>query len=189
MSGTETEPEPTGELPVASSARRDPRGSQTTPTLARDQPTLGGRPGGTHYFIQRSKQMSFSTSIPRTVTLGRSHPLVVIVTVAAFIVASTWAITSSGTDPARQPPRPSAHSQALVLRSLATQQRQYVTGIASLSLAQLSAAFGTLRYHVDPALTSLTPKQRRYVRAITSMSYAQLAAAFGGSQATTGDVR
>lgn len=133
--------------------------------------------------------MSPYTSIPRTARLGRPHPVVVIVAVAALIVASTWAITSYGTDPARQPPQPSAHSQALVPRPLTTQQRQYVTAIASLSLAQLSAPFGTLRYHVDPALTSLTPKQRRYVRAIASMSYAQLAAAFGGTQATTGRVR
>jgi hypothetical protein len=113
--------------------------------------------------------MSFSTSIPRNVRFGRFHPLVVIVAVAVLIVASTWAITSYGTDPAREPPRPSAHSEALVLRSLTTQQRQYVTAIASLSLTQLSAAFGTLRHHVDPAMTSLTPKQRRYVRAIASM--------------------
>ena len=55
--------------------------------------------------------MSFSTSIPRTVTSERSHPLVVIVTVAAFIVASTWAITSSGTDP-----RVSRRGQALTAK-------------------------------------------------------------------------
>ena len=89
--------------------------------------------------------MSVSTSIPRTVRFGRSHPFVVIVAVAVLIVTSTWAVTSYGTDPARQPPQPSAHSEALVLRSLTTQQRQYVTAIASLSPAQLSAAFGTDR--------------------------------------------
>lgn len=89
--------------------------------------------------------MSVSTSIPRTVRLGRSHPLVVIVAIAVIIVASTWAVTSHVTDPARKPPRPSAQSEASVLRSLTPQERRYVTAIASLSPAQLSAAFGTDR--------------------------------------------
>jgi hypothetical protein len=69
---------------------------------------------------------------------------------------------------------------ASALPSLSSQERQYVTGVASLSDAQLAAAFGARRISDDDqALASLTPKQRRYVRAIASMSYEQLAAAFG----------
>ena len=124
--------------------------------------------------------MSISTSIPRTVRLGRSRPFVVIAAVAVIIMASTWAITSHVTDPARKPPQPSAQSEAPVLQSLAPQERQYVTAIASLSSAQLSAAFGTGRVSgADSTLASLTPQDRRYVQAIAAMSYVRLAAAFG----------
>jgi hypothetical protein len=77
--------------------------------------------------------------------------------------------------------RPTVSTDASVLRSLTPTQRQYVTGIASLTPEQLRAAFGTDRVSgADPDLTSLTPRERRYVRSIASMSYVQLAADYGG---------
>jgi hypothetical protein len=123
--------------------------------------------------------MSISTSIPRSARPGRSHPLR-LVAVAAVIAAAAWWSASQLVGSGGRPSRPTVSTDASVLRSLSPQERQYVTGIASLSDAQLAAAFGADRISgVDPTLTSLRPNERRYVRAIASMSYEQLAAAFG----------
>jgi hypothetical protein len=134
--------------------------------------------------------MSVSESIPRAIRLGRSRPLVLIITVAALIALAAWAITSSVTGSPSKRPRASASGEAAVLWSLSAPHRQYVTAIASLNPATLAAAFGTDRTpSVDPALAKLTPAQRRYVQAIAAMSYRQLAAAFGTSRATAAGVR
>jgi hypothetical protein len=125
----------------------------------------------------RSNKMSISTSIPRTTRLGPSRRLILIAAVAALLAVAAWAITSpSGGHAVRQ----GTTNETSVLRSLTPRERQYVTGIASLSPAQLSAAFGTDRVpSVDSILASLTAEQRRYVRAIASLSYERLGAAFG----------
>jgi hypothetical protein len=125
---------------------------------------------------QGSSKMSISTSIPSSSRRAPSRRLFLIVTIAAFIAVAAWAITSHS---GGQPVRHGAAKETSALRSLTARERQYVTGIASLSPAQLHAAFGTDRIGADDsALGSLTPEQRRYVRAIASLSYERLAAAF-----------
>ena len=105
---------------------------------------------------QRSNEMSVSTSLPRAARHGRALVLVLIVALAAVIVVAVLAMSSSsGGRPARQ----SAATNASVLRSLTPQQRQWVTGIASLSDAQLAAAFGADRQtQIAAARASLSPK-------------------------------
>ena len=88
------------------------------------------------------------------------------------------------------PVREFATTETPLLRSLTPREQRYVTAIASLSPAQVSAAFGTSGAStINAVLASLTAQQRRYVQAIASMSYTQLAAAFGNYHTTSGGLR
>lgn len=88
------------------------------------------------------------------------------------------------------PVREFATTETPLLRSLTPHERRYVTAIAALSPAQVSAAFGTNGAStINAVLASLTAQQRRYVQAIASMSYTQLAAAFGNYHTTSGGLR
>jgi hypothetical protein len=126
---------------------------------------------------ERRSEMSVSPSISRTARLGRSRQSILIVAVAAVIAAATWAIASQvggsgGHSAARVAP-----TQASALRSLTPAERQYVAGIASLTSAQIRAAFGTALAEAAPI--SLTARERRYVDSVSALTARQLAAAFG----------
>ena len=54
-------------------------------------------------------------------------------------------------------------------------ERRYVRGMASLTAAQLAAAFGT----ESTATMALGAKERRYVERIAGLTPAERAAAFG----------
>jgi hypothetical protein len=116
----------------------------------------------------------------RTIRPGSSRRLILGLAVAALSAIAVWAIASHGEG---QAVGHAAAKDTSVLRSLTPGQRQYVTGIASLSPARLHGAFGTDRVSsVDSALASLTPEHQSHVRAISSLSYERLAAAFGTGQ-------
>jgi hypothetical protein len=66
--------------------------------------------------------------------------------------------------------------------ALSAKSQQYVDAVASMTPAQLKAAFGTGPVDAIDAL-GLSPKAEQYVRAITAMTPTQLRAGFGTADA------
>jgi hypothetical protein len=140
--------------------------------------------------------MSVSTHPAKTSRQKGLRLLTLTVAASAVIALAAWAIASSVTGSATK----SRQAGTVTHSGLATPRLnpKYVEEIGTLSLAQLSAAFGTGRALMsssplssmtptelqrnDAVLASLTPKERQYVRAIESTSYAHLAAAFEASK-------
>jgi len=89
--------------------------------------------------------MSASTSLPQTARRGRSRRLVLISVLAAVIAAIASAVATYAVGSGSSPARPNASIPASVLSHLTPQQRQYVQAIASMSYAEMAAAFGTGR--------------------------------------------
>jgi hypothetical protein len=146
----------------------------------------------------RSSEMSISTSIPKTAGRRRSHPLAVIVVIAAVLALATWAIATWSVHSGTRSVHPGPLAEASVLRSLTPQERQYVLGIASMTPVEVAAAFNTSRPSVPSrisgsgaqaprsgapslasVLRSLTPRGRRYALGIASLTPLQVWAAFG----------
>jgi hypothetical protein len=94
---------------------------------------------------QRRAEMSASTSLPQTARRGRSRRLVLISVLAAVIAAIASAVATYAVGSGSSPARPNASIPASVLSHLTPQQRQYVQAIASMSYAEMAAAFGTGR--------------------------------------------
>jgi hypothetical protein len=139
--------------------------------------------------------MSVSTHPAKTSRHKTVRSLALTIAAAAVIALAAWAIASSVTGSAK--PRQTATT---LPSGLATPRinSKFVEEIGAMTLAQLSAAFGTGHTLMsssplssmtptelqrnDAVLASLTPKERQYVRAIESTSYAHLAATFGASK-------
>jgi hypothetical protein len=93
---------------------------------------------------QRRAEMS-STSLPQTIRRGRSHRVVLIPVLAAVIAVIAWAVATYAVGSGTSSSRHDASTPASVLSGLTPEQRQYVQAIASMSFAELAAAFGTGR--------------------------------------------
>lgn len=121
--------------------------------------------------------MTLPTTIPARVQVRRSHLLGLVAAVAVVAAAITWAMVSFTVDTGNRGAQASAPTSAAVLASLAPKERQYVQAIASMTPAQLRAAFGT---GVDAiGALGLSTRDEQYVRGIASLTPAQLKAAFG----------
>lgn len=94
---------------------------------------------------QRRAEMSASTSVPQTARRGRSHQLVLVSVLAAVIAVIAWAVATYTLGSTSSSTRRDASIPASVLSGLTPQQRQHVQAIASMSFAELAAAFGTGR--------------------------------------------
>jgi len=109
---------------------------------------------------------------------NRTRRILILASLTTVIAVATWAIATYAAGSESQPTR-ATPTQASVLSALTPRQRQYVLGIASLTPAQLRAAFGTDRPSSDDSvLATLTPRERHYVQAMASMNFSTLAAAF-----------
>jgi hypothetical protein len=150
----------------------------------------------------RSGDMSISTFIPKTARRRRSRPLATIAAISAVVALASWAIATWAVHSGTRSVRSSAPTQASVLGSLTPEERQYVLGIASMTPAEVAAAFNTSQSSAPgrdrgsgaqeprsaaPApslasvLRSLTPRERHYVLGIASLTPVQVWAAFGTS--------
>ena len=89
--------------------------------------------------------MSASTSLSQTARRGRSHRLVLIPVLAAVIAAIAWAVATYAVGSGGSSTRPNASIPSSVLSGLTPEQRHYVQAIASMSYAEMAAAFGTGR--------------------------------------------
>jgi hypothetical protein len=94
---------------------------------------------------QRRADMSASTSLPQTARRGRFHRLVLIPVLAAVIAVIAWAVATYAVGSGTSSTRRDASIPASVLSGLTPEQRHYVQAIASMSFAELAAAFGTGR--------------------------------------------
>jgi len=124
---------------------------------------------------ERRDPMEISAPAPRrTVHLSRNRLLGVVAVAAAFAAAITGVIVAltvgGGFTASAKPARSSAEAK-------------YVQEIASLSPAELVAAFGT-DARSAAVLASLTLAERQHVESITALTPAQLRAAFGTLVAT-----
>jgi hypothetical protein len=150
--------------------------------------------------IHRSGDMSISTFIPKTARRRWSRPLATIAAIAAVVALASWAIATWAVHSGTRSVRSSEPTQASVLGSLTPEERQYALGIASMSPAEVAAAFNTSQWSVpgrdsgsgaqEPrsaapslasVLRSLTPRERQYVVGIASLTPVQVWAAFGTS--------
>ena len=144
--------------------------------------------------------MSISTSIPKAAGRRRSRLVTTIAAIAAVLALAAWAVATYAIGSGARPVRSNAPTQASVLRHLTSAGREYVLGIASMTPAEVRAAFGTNPVSLQgrdsgsgprpvrsgartlaAVLRSLPPRERRYVLGIASLTPLQLWAAFGTS--------
>lgn len=133
--------------------------------------------------------MSISTSIPKAAGRRRSRLVTTIAAIAAVLALAAWAVATYAIGSGARPVRSNAPTQASVLRHLTSAGREYVLGIASMTPAEVRAAFGTNPVSLQgrdsgsgprpvrsgartlaAVLRSLPPRERRYVLGIASLT-------------------
>lgn len=150
--------------------------------------------------------MSVSVSIPATVQIRRSRLIGLIVLVAAFAAAVTWAVTSfsedgtsgaapsshaTSTRPASQPAPATFTLKPEHIASLSTMAAQSNSAdpVLSLTPAQLAGVGLGTAYQLPNAesspsaadvLASMSPQTRRYTEAVMNLTFQQLAAGAAG---------